>query len=146
MFLRHWGGEGHSSYACIINSRVVSKVSEIHYQPRSASIILKDFGVQPLCLIGLHGWHGLDSTTNTLSEVAWHLSRVTGVRIFNKLVVGDWNIDLAWFDEIHRRFGMSGRIGRLDGDWLEDYFSRLTRSTPVGVGGLETRDWEHWKD
>ena len=70
LFVRHYGGQGNTAAAVIINSKIVSKVAHIKWATRAAAVTLKHAGQQPLTLIGLHGYtDNLDETIGMVNDL-----------------------------------------------------------------------------
>ena len=57
--VRHYGGEGNTSYAFIIHSNILPLMVKLIFESRSAGILLAGAGAKPLAVVGLYGhMHG----------------------------------------------------------------------------------------
>ena len=94
-FVRHYGGEGNTSYGFIIHSDISSLVVKLTMHDRTAGILLAAAGVLPLAVVGLHGRMHTDAES-TLAEISAVLSDLGINRNTQLAVVGDFNIDQAY--------------------------------------------------
>ena len=56
LYLRTYGGPGHTAQGCIVHHTLKRQVRKIQSNPRCTSLLLQDLGRKPLQLVGVHGY------------------------------------------------------------------------------------------